>query len=160
MGGTIKIKLSIAGFPRSGNNYLHKLLIKSFPYTEIKEYIGNASALDLKDCIVPVRNPYSSVPSWGIFSDEKNLDAIALWNLRFLSKVLKNIDNLYVVNFLTLTKDTNFVLEEIAKYFIIEKTEIDITRIDINANLFSYKPYNSPVMEDCFIVYKEILKNI
>jgi hypothetical protein len=149
-----------AGFPRSGNTFLWQLLQQSFPKVNVIEFTHNVNTLDIKDCIVPLRNPYQAVPSWGAFSGEQNLEAIAKWYLRFNSKVFLELDNLLVIDFNQLSDNPELVIEKISNYFCISPIKIDVSIIDKNKKFKEYELYDSPTMQDCYNIYKEILEKL
>jgi hypothetical protein len=150
----------VGGFPRSGNMYLYSVLQTHFPTVSFVEKVGHISSLKLTNSIVPIRNPYESVPSWSVFGQEKNLENIALWNLRFLKSILFYNKSLIIVDFNVLIKDYKTSVNQIAK--VINQIPVNPTnaRFDINSNISSYNYYESSTMKKCFTVYKDILKLI
>jgi hypothetical protein len=157
---TSSTRIISAGFPRSGNTFLWQLLEQSFPTTNVVEFTHNVNTLDIVGCIVPVRNPYQSVPSWCAFSGEKNIEATAKWYMRFNTKVLNNINNLLVVDFIELSTDPLIIIKKIANQLNISPIKVNHLNIDKNAKFKNYEEYNSPLMEDCYNLYKEIVKQL
>lgn len=151
------IRLVSSGFPRSGNTFLGQLLEQSFPDVDVVEFTHNTNTLDIAGCIVPLRNPYKSVPSWCTFSGEQDLEATARWYMRFNTKVLNNINNLFVVDFVELSTNPLTVVNKISNQFNLFYTQIDYSNIDKNTSQRKYQNYDSLLMKDCYDLYKEIL---
>lgn len=153
-------KLVSAGFPRSGNTFLNQILKKSFPKINVVEFTHNVNTLNFFNCIVPIRNPYQAVPSWGAFSGEQNLESTAKWYMRFNTKVLEKINDLLVIDFIELSSSPSTVVKKIANSFNISNTEISYLEIDKNANFKNYKEYDSILMKECYQLYKEIIDKL
>ena len=158
MGGATKpTRIISSGFPRSGNTFLGQLLEQSFPDVDVVEFTHNTNTLDIAGCIVPLRNPYLSVPSWCTFAGEPDLEGAARWYMRFNTKVLNNIDNLFVVDFVELSTTPLSVIDRISNQFNISPIQVDYLSIDKNTSQRSYQNYDSPLMKNCYNLYKEIL---
>lgn len=153
-------KLVSAGFPRSGNTFLNQILKKSFPKVNVVEFTHNVNTLDFFNCIVPIRNPYHAVPSWGAFSGEQNLESTAKWYIRFNTKVLEKINDLLVIDFIQLSNNPSIVVKKISNNFNISYTEIDYLKIDKNAKFKNYKDYDSILMKECYQLYKGIIDKL
>lgn len=154
------IKLITSGFPRSGNTFLGQLLEQSFPNVDVAEFTHNTNTLDIAGCIVPLRDPYLSVPSWCIFSGEQDLESTARWYMRFNTKVLNNIDNLFIVDFVELSTTPLSVIDKISNQFNISPIQVDYLSIDKNTGQRIYQNYNSPLMKDCYELYEGILSKL
>lgn len=140
--------------------FLGQLLEQSFPDVDVVEFTHNTNTLDIPGCIVPLRNPYKSVPSWCTFSGELDLEATARWYMRFNTKVLNNIDNLFIVDFVELSTTPLSVVDKISNQFNLSPTQVDYLSIDKNTSQRSYQDYDSPLMKDCYDLYKEILNKL
>jgi hypothetical protein len=157
---TKSTRIVSAGFPRSGNAFLKQLLEQSFPNDDIIGFTHSVSTLDTDSCVVPVRNPYQSVPSWCAFSGEQDLEATARWYMRFNTKVLDNIDNLLVVNFVELSTTPLSVIDRISNQFNLSPIQVDYLNINKNAKFKNYQDYDSTLMKDCYDLYKGILNRL
>jgi len=145
-----------AGFPRSGNKFLNNLLSQTFP-GKVNDFTHSVQTLETLNCVVPIRNPYQSVPSWSAFSGEQNLEAIARWYMRFNSKVLDNINNLIVIDFVELSTNPLSIVDKVSNHLDLIPKEIDTSVLNKNSKFREYKEYNSPLMEDCFNLYTKIV---
>lgn len=154
------ISLVSSGFPRSGNAFLGQLLEQSFLDVNVVEFTHNTNTLDIAGCIVPLRNPYLSVPSWCTFSGELDLEATARWYMRFNTKVLDNINNLFIVDFVELSTTPLSIINKISNQFNISSTQVDYLKINKNKSQRSYQDYDSPLMKDCYKLYKEIINKL
>jgi hypothetical protein len=150
-------RIITAGFPRSGNSFLGQLLKQSFPNADVPVFSHNVNTLNIVDCIVPIRNPYQSVPSWSAFSGERDLEATARWYMRFNSKVLDNINNLIVIDFVELSTNPLSIVDKVSNHLDLIPKEIDTSVLNKNSKFREYKEYNSPLMEDCFNLYTKIV---
>jgi hypothetical protein len=150
----------VCGFPRSGNLYLHSVLQNSFPQINFYEKVGSIISLNLQNSIVPIRNPYYSVPSWSVFNNEPNLESIACWNLRFLQKVLDNMENLIIVDFNELIIDYTKVVKKVSEKFKEKSVNPNVNSFKINNNFESYIHYDSPTMTSCFNIYNKIINTL
>jgi hypothetical protein len=159
-GATSSTRIISAGFPRSGNMFLWQLLKQSFPNANVIEFTHNVNTLDIDGCIVPIRNPYQAVPSWCAFSGEQDLEATAKWYMRFNTKVLENINNLSVIDFIELSTNPSAIIKKISNQFNLFPIEIDYLNIDKNVKFKNYQSYNSPLMKDCFDLYEGILNKL
>ena len=151
-------RLVSAGFPRSGNAFLRQLLEQSFPEVDVVEFTHNTNTLNIVDCIVPIRNPYQAVPSWNAFSGEQSLESTAKWYMRFNTKVLDNMASLNVIDFCDLTSNPLEVISSLSVRYSLSPSKVDLTSIDKNSKFKSYKDYDSPLMESCYSLYKEVVK--
>lgn len=140
--------------------FLWQLLEQSFPDVNVVEFTHNVNTLDISGCIVPIRNPYQAVPSWCTFSGEQDLEATAKWYMRFNTKVLNNIDNLFIVDFVELSTTPLSIIDKISNQFNLSHTQVDYLSIDKNTSQRSYQDYDSPLMKDCYDLYKEILNKL
>jgi hypothetical protein len=140
----------------SGNKFLNNLLSQAFP-GKVNDFTHSVQTLGTPNCVVPIRNPYQSVPSWSVFSGEQDLEAIAHWYMRFNSKVLDNINNLIVIDFVELSTNPLLVIDKVSNYLSLIPEKIDISVLNKNSKFKEYKEYNSPLMEDCFNLYTKIV---
>ena len=145
------------GFPRSGNHFLNNLLRMSFPGKIKNEVTHKIETLEIPNCIVPVRTPYESVPSWSTFCNEKDLEGIARWYLRFNKKILKNIDNLIVIDFVKLINEPISIVNDISHSLDLIPQKISLNGLNKNSNIKMYEKYESPLMLECEHVYKNII---
>jgi hypothetical protein len=152
--------LTLNGFPRSGNNFLNHMLRDAFPGKIEKKITHDILKLEIKDCIVPIRSPYESIPSLSKFTGDIDFEGIARWYLAFNSKVLDNYDNLFVVDFKDLIKSPLNIVDRVSKKFKIIPNEVDLNSLNKNENKLEYKAYNSSLVEDCNVVYKKIIDKI
>lgn len=150
-------RIITAGFPRSGNSFLGQLLQQSFPIVDAPVFSHNVNTLNTAGCIVPIRNPYQSVPSWSAFSREQDLEATARWYMRFNSKVLDNINNLITIDFVKLSTTPLLIVDKVSKHLGLIPKEIDTSVLNKNSKFREYKEYNSPLMKDCFNLYTKIV---
>lgn len=154
------VRLISSGFPRSGNTFLNQLLEQSFPDVDVVEFTHNTNTLNIAGCIVPLRDPYKSVPSWCTFSGEQDLEATARWYMRFNTKVLNNINNLFVVDFVELSTNPLSVVNKISNQFNLFPVKVNYLNIDKNTSQRNYQDYDSPLMKDCYKLYEGILNKL
>ena len=153
---TNSTRIISAGFPRSGNKFLNDLLSQGFP-GRVDDFTHSVHTLEIPNCVVPIRNPYQSVPSWSAFSGEQDLEATACWYMRFNSKVLDNINNLIVIDFVKLSTNPLFIVDKVSNHLDLIPKEIETSVLNKNSKFREYKEYNSPLMEDCFNLYTKIV---
>ena len=153
---TSNTRVISAGFPRSGNKFLNDLLSQAFP-DKVNDFTHNVQTLEIPNCIVTIRNPYQSVPSWSAFSGEQDLEAIARWYMRFNGKVLDNINNLITIDFVELSTTPLLIVDKVSKHLGLIPKEIDTSVLNKNSKFKEYKEYNSSLMEDCFNLYTKIV---
>lgn len=153
---TSDTRIISAGFPRSGNKFLNDLLNQAF-LGKVNDFTHSIQTLGTPNCVVPIRNPYQSIPSWSAFSGEQDLEATARWYMRFNSKVLDNISNLIVIDFVELSTNPLLVIDKVSKHLGLIPEEINISVLNKNSKFKEYKEYNSPLMEDCFNLYTKIV---
>lgn len=118
----------VDGFPRSGNVYLSYLLgfgfdtcsqYTGYKYFHNKESITEApSKFDV--VVVPVRTPVDSIKSAVSYfnydpTDTQGLFALATDNLEWIKLIRDNKDKLIVVDFPTLTTDSQAIVNKVAK---------------------------------------------
>jgi len=153
-------RIVLEGFPRSGNAFLSQLIKLAFPKNEIIMFQHKMENLDKKNCIVPIRNPYESIPSWVEFSPNKpDFESVAKWYIRFYNKVLENIDNLVIVDFVELTTDTSKTLNKISDVYKINAEPVDISKLNKNENLKLYSSKQiTKYTKEAYQIYKEVLK--
>lgn len=144
------------GFPRSGNHFLNHLLRTSFPGKIKNEVTHNIKTLEIPGCIVPVRNPYESIPSWSKFCNEPDIDGISRWYLRFNKKILDNIDSLFVVDFNQLTENPLAIVNKVSDRFNLTAYEVDVNKLHKNSNIKKYNTYDSKLIKECYDVYNQI----
>jgi len=132
-------RIKVNGFPRSGNTYLTDLLTQSFD-VPVEFVLHKTADLYIKNCIVPIRKPEESIASWAKLNPHINLEAIVKWYERFYTCVLKNANNLIILDFNYFIKQPINVVEYISKTFDLEIKPIDISILDKNANIFNYEP--------------------
>ena len=156
---TNSTRIISAGFPRSGNKFLNDLLSQGFP-GRVDDFTHSVHTLEIPNCVVPIRSPYQSVPSWSAFSGDQDLEAIAKWYMRFNTKILDRIDNLIVIDFIELSTNPLSIVEKVSNYLGLISKEIDTSVLNKNSKFKEYKEYNSPLIKDCYELYKEILNKL
>ena len=156
---TSTTRIVSAGFPRSGNKFLNNLLSQAFP-DKVNDFTHSIHTLEVSNCVVPIRNPYQSVPSWSAFSGEQDLEATARWYLRFNSKVLDNINNLIVIDFVELSTNPLSTVEKVSNHLDLIPKEIDTSVLNKNSKFRKYKEYNSPLMKNCYDLYTKIVRQL
>jgi len=156
---TNSTRIVSAGFPRSGNKFLNDLLSQGFP-GKVDDFTHNVHTLEIPNCIVPIRNPYQSVPSWSAFSGEQDLEATAKWYMRFNTKVLGNVEKLIVIDFIELSTNPLSIIDKVSSNLGLIPKKINTDVLNKNSKFREYKEYNSPLMKDCYELYKEILNKL
>ena len=156
---TNSTRIVSAGFPRSGNKFLNDLLSQGFP-GKVDDFTHSVHTLEILNCVVPIRNPYQSVPSWSAFSGEQDLEATAKWYMRFNIKVLDNIENLIAIDFIELSTNPLSIVNKVSSHLELIAKEINTSALNKNSKFREYEEYNSPLMKDCYELYKEILNKL
>jgi hypothetical protein len=147
-----------SGFPRSGNSYLNNLLTVAFP-GNVTLFNHNEDRLDLVNTVVPIRNPYECIPSLSVFSEGQDLKKIEQRYLTFHKKVLKNIDNLIIVDFQELIEKPLDIVKKISNEFKLSPKKVNLEKLNKNSSTKKYFKHNNDIMEECFILYKEIFEH-
>lgn len=136
----------VDGFPRSGNVYLSYLL--GFGFNTCSQYTGykcfhnkesiteGPSKFDV--VVVPVRTPVDSIKSAVSYfnydpTDTQGLFALATDNLEWMKLIRNNKDKLVVVDFPTLTTDSQAIVNKVAK--AIKVLPADFTNAAITARM-------------------------
>ena len=148
------------GFPRSGNHFLNNLLRMSFPGKIKNEVTHNIETLETPGCIVPVRNPYQSIPSWSKFCNEPDIDGISRWYLRFNKKILDNINNLFVIDFNQLVENPLEIVDKVSNKYNLTSWEVDANKLYKNPSAKKYDTYDSSLIKECYNVYNQIMDKL
>lgn len=118
----------VDGFPRSGNVYLSYLLgfgfNTCFQYTGYKHFHNKESITEAPSkfdvVVVPVRTPVDSIKSAVSFfnydpTNTQTLFALATDNLEWMKLIRDNKNKLVIVDFPTLTTDSQAIVNKVAK---------------------------------------------
>ena len=80
--------------------------------------------------------------------------------MRFNTKVLNNINNLFVVDFVELSTNPLSVVNKISNQFNLFPVKVNYLNIDKNTSQRNYQDYDSPLMKDCYKLYEGILNKL
>jgi hypothetical protein len=135
------VRVLAEGFPRSGNAYLYKLLLASFPNDEVIEFSHSVKKITPQTMIL-IRNPKDSISSFMSLFQEFNLTSSEQWWLRFYNTVSDKINPERWIFFEDLINETEQTVERIGNMVGITPIKIDYSKLSKNASLKSYPLYS------------------
>jgi hypothetical protein len=135
---TLKEKLLLCSFPRSGNVYLNEALhLLYFP--EDKSNHPNHFTYTIKErnkTLVAFRNPIDSIASWVSFPIGNDLDGSIKFYTRFYNVVLENIDKCVLMDFDLFIKDIDYIKNKVFANFNID-TNNQVTDFQIKKSIIN-----------------------
>lgn len=141
------------GFPRSGNSYLYKLLLQSFPNHEVVQFTHSAAKINDSTLIV-IRNPKDSIASFMNTFNEKDKTKAEHWWVRFYKTALEKTPLSNWIFFDTLTSSPNKVVKQVADLFNISAVQSDLSNLTHNKSMQSYS--NDIIFNDASSLYQKI----
>lgn len=172
-----KLPIKISGYPRSGTTYLNSALHLLYDNTDDLNITRVHTALSIennKKIFIPYRNPLDAIASWHLFPSEGDLSSDIKFYIRIHSAVLKNIDNVILMDFDYFTKDIEYIKNKVFQHFNIDTnskiTDVEIKEImlangrDINlprdnaGKLEEIKKdlSNYPKFDECVMLYNQV----
>lgn len=130
------------GFPRSGNSYLYKLLLQSFPSHDVVQFTHSAQKINA-DTLIVVRNPTDSIASFMNTFNEKDKTKAEQWWVRFYNTALERTSLSNWILFNTLTSSPEKVINQVADLFNISSTKSDLSKLTHNSSI---NPYSNQVI--------------
>jgi hypothetical protein len=145
------------GFPRSGNAYLYKLLLASFPNDDVIEFTHSAKKITSQTMIL-IRNPNDSIASFMNTFNEPNKNKAQQWWLRFYNAALEKTEPKNWIFFNSLIKSPTKVVEQIANFYGLVISTCDTSLLTHNSSITDYsKSLYFPEAESLFVkIEKEI----
>jgi len=145
-----KNRLITSGFPRSGNVFLNYALKETY-YPDLEVLAQTHVTNTFKEysyVITPIRNPLDCIASWNQyqenFSYPRDLNADIAYYLRFYSYVIKNPNNIRLLDFDIFTVNIEYITNKITAFTgieLVKKTSLDdIKSAMINDNKASNLP--------------------
>ena len=151
----------VEGFPRSGTTFLHGLLTKAFPNYDVYYAEHTASKLTLENVVVVIRNPYDSIFSWKSYIGRNdNVSEIAKWYIRYYKEVLKNIDDVVLIDFNEMITDSSTVLKKVSDKLNVDYLTVDVSKLDKGESLEKYTSFITKETKEAYEIYKELLKHL
>ena len=147
----------VNGFPRSGNTFLTNLLNQAFDI-EVIFIHHRADYLSVPNCIVPIRKPEESIPSWAKFSESDDIYSIIRWYERFYTSILDNINNVTIVAFEDFTTQPLLAIDYLSNKFNIKAKHPDVSTLETNANAGSYNILNNEQLNKCKDLFNQVYK--
>jgi hypothetical protein len=132
-------KISLVGFPRSGNTFMRYALQNLFPSYEILSHTHTVKSLEDNINILPticvIRNPLDSIASWFIFRSNTTESYLKLeddlnFYIRYYNALLKNKEKILFLDFEIFKNDTEYVKNKINNYLNIQ-TDLNFTSLEI-----------------------------
>lgn len=149
--------IRVEGFNRSGNTFLLNLLRESFPDLNIPYFDHSTANLFYSNTFVPVRTPKESIPSIRHLLNTNDLDALARWYIRYYKTIKKNINSLYVIDFIELINNPNDVIKKVSNIINVEPVKINIEQIIKNETGILYeKNITIPSLKECMELFEEV----
>lgn len=177
----------VDGFPRSGNVFLSYLL--AFGFKTCEQRTGYKAIHDLDSIkegplhfdvvVVPVRNPLDSIKSAIIYfdydlDDIQKIFTLASDNLEWMKAVKSNKENICIIDFATLTSDTQATVNKVAKAIkvlpsqftdqeVIDRINEDGMSLNLpndvtsNADIDLSNPIIVEVITEATAIYNEII---
>lgn len=177
----------VDGFPRSGNVFLSYLL--AFGFKTCEQRTGYKAIHDLDSIkegplhfdvvVVPVRNPLDSIKSAIIYfdydlDDIQKIFTLASDNLEWMKAVKSNKENICIIDFTTLTSDTQATVNKVAKAIkvlpsqftdqeVIDRINEDGMSLNLpndvtsNADIDLSNPIIVEVITEATAIYNEII---
>lgn len=136
-------KISLVGFPRSGNTFMRYALQKFFPEYEILSHTHTVKFLeeniDKMPTICVIRNPLDSLASWLIFRSNTSESYLSIdddfnFYIRYYKSLIKNKEKILFLDFEIFKNDCNYIKNKINKHMNI-KTDISFTASDIKKTM-------------------------
>lgn len=144
--------LYIDGYPRSGNTFLIHLCKDVFPNQNLVHHLHAIAPIKIAlkknvPTIILFRDPLNAISSRYLkelamkdkhFSgkiDDKKLKEYILRYISYNTFVIENIDNILLVNFLTLVNNPQIVLSKISK-FVEHQKEINTSQVLTSQNTY------------------------
>jgi hypothetical protein len=177
----------VDGFPRSGNVYLSYLLGFGFKncyqYTGYKFFHNKESITEATSkfdiVVIPVRSPIDSIKSSILYfgyspEDTQSIFELAADNLEWMKIIKANKDKICVVDFTTLTSNSQSIINKIAKSIkvlpseftdaeVIDRINQDGMSLNLPNNITSNSDINlsnpliAEVIEEATAIYNEII---
>jgi len=147
-------RITVEGFPRSGNFFCDDLLKQSFLDLEVGKFTHNCSLITDKHFIL-IRDPHYSISSFMNFFDETDKDASERWWLRFYNTALEKTNPERWIFFDDLTNKTEETVNQIAQLIELEPAKIDYTKLNKNATPESYPLYLFDKAQELYKTLKE-----
>ena len=149
----------VEGFPRSGTTFLHGLLTKAFPNYDVYYSEHTASKLTLENVVVVIRDPYNAIFSWKNHIGKNDIEPeIAKWYTRYHKELLKNIDNVTLIDFNELITDSSRVLEKVSKKLNVDYVTVDVSKLNKDESKEQYASFVTKETKEAYQTYKELLK--
>lgn len=125
------------GFPRSGNAYLYKLLLTSFPNDDVVEFTHSVKKIK-PETIILIRNPNDSITSFMNTFNEPNKTKAEQWWLRFYTTALEKTDLNNWIFFNLLISAPSKVVNKISQRLGLKSTNCDTSVLSHNASITNY----------------------
>ena len=153
--------LVVEGFPRSGTTFLYGLLTKAFPNYDVCHAEHTASKLTLENVVVVIRDPYNSIFSWkNYIGKNDNVSEIAKWYTRYHKELLKNIDNVTLIDFNELITDSSKILQKVSDKLKINYINVDVSKLNKDESKEQYTSFVTKETKEAYQTYKELLKHL
>jgi hypothetical protein len=169
--------LITSGFPRSGNTFLNFALWQMYyPTEEFNKNFHTIKAINQNNkVLVPIRNPFGSVASWGNFlGEQEELSESCKYYIRFYTEAKNLGDKVIFVDFDKMIADLNYIKKVVNDNFGIDpvaETTIDAVKALMVEKAHDWNlPQNNqaelnaikaallsvPEFADCESIYNEI----
>ena len=148
------VRILTEGFPRSGNAYLYKLLLASFPKNEVIEFTHSTKKITSQTMIL-IRNPKNSISSFINVFEESDKDAAERWWLRFYNTVLDKTNSERWIFFEDLINKTEQTVERIGNIVGTKPIKVDYSKLSKNSARESYSLYSFDKAQELYTKLKQ-----